>query len=228
MTIRVLIAEDHAVVRQGLRMFLGLDDDIEVVGETTNGREAVRLARELCPDVVLMDLLMPVMDGIAATAEIRRELPDIEVVALTSAVDDAMVTGVVRAGAIGFLFKNAEADELRQAVKAAAVGRIHVATAAIPRLVDRVRAPTWSERLTERETEVLAMLAGGKANKEIARDLRIGQQTVKTYVSHILDKLGVRSRTQAAVYAVQAGLVPGGGLPGLAPPQVLSVSHESC
>lgn len=208
MAVRVLIADDHAVVRQGLRMFLDLDDDITVVGETTNGREAVRLARELSPDVVLMDLLMPVMDGVSATAEIRRELPEIEVVALTSALDDAMVMGAVRAGAIGFLLKNAEADELRHAVKAAAASQIHVSPAAISRLMDQISAPTGPDRLTERETEVLMMLARGKANKEIAHDLRIGQQTVKTYVSHILNKLGVHSRTQAAVYAVQVGLVP--------------------
>jgi two-component system, NarL family, response regulator LiaR len=205
--IRVLIVDDHAMVRQGLRMFLDLDDDITIVGETTNGREAVRLARELSPDVVLMDLLMPVMDGVSATAEIRRELPETEVVALTAALDDAMVMGAVRAGAIGFLMKSAEADELRQAVKAAAARRIHVSSAAISRLMEQVRDPSAPDRLTEREKEVLMMLARGKANKEIARDLRIGQQTVKTYVSHILDKLGVHSRTQAAVYAVQAGLV---------------------
>jgi len=206
-TIRVLIVDDHVVVRQGLRMFLDLDTDITVVGETTNGREAVRLARELSPDVVLMDLLMPVMDGVSATAEIRRELPETEVVALTAALDDAMVMGVIRAGAIGFLLKSAEADELRQAVKAAAARQIHVSSAAISRLMEQVRDPSAPDRLTEREKEVLTMLARGKANKEIAHDLRIGQQTVKTYVSHILDKLGVQSRTQAAVYGVQAGLV---------------------
>ncbi|MGY0060355.1 response regulator [Streptomyces sp. LZ34] len=212
MALRVLIADDHAVVRQGLRMILSLDDDIKVVGETTNGREAVRLARELCPDVVLMDLLMPVMDGISATAEIRQDLPEVEVVALTSALDDTMVMGAVRAGAIGFLLKNAEADELRSAVKGAAAGRIQVSPDATSRLMGQVRAPSGPEQLTEREAEVLTMLARGKSNKEIARDLRIGQQTVKTYVSHILTKLGVHSRTQAAVYAVQSGLVPAGEL----------------
>lgn len=223
MAVRVLIADDHAVVRQGLRMFLDLDDDITVVGETTNGREAVRLARELGPDVVLMDLLMPVVDGVSATAEIRRELPEIEVVALTSAMDDAMAMGAVRAGAIGFLLKNAEADELRHAVKAAAAGQMHVSPAAISRLMEQVRAPTGPDRLTERETEVLMMLARGKANKEIAHDLRIGQQTVKTYVSHILNKLGVHSRTQAAVYAVQVGLVPAAEL---TQPRALGTTSE--
>ena len=205
--VRVLIADDHAVVRQGLRMFLDLDDGIEVVGETTNGREAVRLAQELCPDVVLMDLLMPVMDGITATAAIRRDLPEVEVVALTSALDDAMVVRAARAGAIGFLLKTAEADELRSAVKAAAAGQAQVSPAATARLMDQLRAPSGAERLTERENDVLVMLARGKANKEIAHDLRIGQQTVKTHVSRVLDKLGVHSRTQAAMYAVQSGLV---------------------
>jgi two-component system, NarL family, response regulator LiaR len=211
-TVRVLIADDHAAFRQGLRMFLSLDHGITVVGETTNGREAVRLARELCPDVVLMDLLMPVMDGVSATAAIRQDLPEVEVVALTSVLDDAVVMGAVRAGAIGFLLKNVEADELRQAVKAAAVGRIQISPAAVSRLIGQVRAPSGPERLTERETEVLTMLARGKANKEIAHDLHIGQQTVKTYVSHILSKLGVHSRTQAAMYAVQSGMVLAGEL----------------
>lgn len=210
MTIRVLIAEDHAVVRQGLRMFLGLDDEIEVVGETGNGLEAVRLAREHCPDVVLMDLLMPGMDGIAATAAIRQDQPEIEVVILTGVVDDAMVVGAVRAGAIGYLLKDAEANELRRAVRAAASGEVQVSPAAIARLMNQIAAPTGTERLTERETEILVMLARGKANKEIAHELRIGQQTVKTHVSRILAKLGMRSRTQAAVYAVQTGLVSAG------------------
>ncbi|MBA2809104.1 MULTISPECIES: response regulator [Streptomyces] len=212
MAVQVLIAEDHAVVRQGLRDFLSLDGDIAVAGETTNGREAVRLARELCPDVVLMELMMPVMDGIEATEQIRRELPEVRVVALTGVLDGGMVMAAVRAGATGFLLKNAEADELRHAVKAAATGRTYVSSAAVARLVDQVSGPTGPARLTERESEVLVMLARGKANKEIARDLHIGQQTVKTYVSHIFDKLGVHSRTQAVAHALRLGLVPPGEL----------------
>ncbi|MFJ9010357.1 response regulator [Streptomyces canus] len=212
MAVRVLIAEDQAVVRQGLRDFLSLDGDIAVAGETTNGREAVRLARELCPDVVLMDLVMPVMDGIEATEQIRQELPEVRVVALTGALDGSAVMAAVRAGATGFLLKNAEADELRQAVKAAAAGRTYVSSAAVARLVDQVTDVNRPERLTGRESEVLVMLARGKANKEIARELRIGQQTVKTYVSHIFDKLGVHSRTQAVTHALQLGLVPSGEL----------------
>jgi DNA-binding NarL/FixJ family response regulator len=210
--VHVLIAEDHAVVRQGLRDFLSLDGDIAVAGETTNGREAVRLARELSPDVVLMDLTLPVMDGIEATEQIREELPEVRVVALTSALDGGTVMAAVRAGATGFLLKNAEADELRHAVKAAAAGRTYVSSAAVARLVDQVNGASGPERLTERESEVLVMLARGKANKEIARELGIGQQTVKTYVSHIFDKLGVHSRTQAVAHALRLGLVSSGEL----------------
>jgi DNA-binding NarL/FixJ family response regulator len=208
MTIRVLIVDDHSVVRQGLRMFLGLDGDVEVVGEATNGAEALALARELLPDVVLMDLVMPVMDGITATAQIRGELPGIEVVALTSVLEDASVVGAVQAGAIGYLLKDTQADELRRAIRAAAQGQVQLAPEAAARLVREVRAPENPEALTERETEVLGLLARGLANKEIARELVIGDKTVKTHVSRILMKLGVQSRTQAALYAVRAGLVP--------------------
>jgi DNA-binding NarL/FixJ family response regulator len=208
MTVRVLVVDDHGVVRQGLRMFLALDGDVEVVGEATNGAEAVALARELQPDVVLMDLVMPVMDGIAATAEIRRELPATEVVALTSVLEDASVVGAVQAGAIGYLLKDTQADELRRAIRAAAQGQVQLAPEAAARLVREVRAPENPEALTERETEVLGLLARGLANKEIARRLVIGDKTVKTHVSRILMKLGVQSRTQAALHSVRAGLVP--------------------
>ncbi|MBI2323177.1 MAG: response regulator transcription factor [Chloroflexi bacterium] len=210
MAIRVLIADDHAVVRQGLRMFLSLDPDLEVVGEAPDGAAAVRLARQLAPDVVLMDLLMPVMDGIAATAAIRRALPDTEVLALTTVLEDATVVGAVRAGAISYLLKDAQADELCQAIKAAAAGQVQLAPQAAARLVREVRAPESPEALTERETEVLRLLAEGRANKEIARALKIGEKTVKSHVSSILGKLGVASRTQAALYAVRVGLVPAG------------------
>jgi DNA-binding NarL/FixJ family response regulator len=207
MAIRILLADDHSVVRQGLRMFLGLDPELEVVGEATNGAEAVRLAHQLKPDVVLMDMLMPVMDGIAATATIRRELPDTEVVALTSVLEDATVVGAVRAGAIGYLLKDTESDELRRAIKAAANGQVQLPPQAAARLMREVRAPESPEALTERETEVLRLLAQGQSNKEIARSLYIGEKTVKTHVSNILGKLSVPSRTQAALYAVRIGLV---------------------
>jgi two-component system, NarL family, response regulator LiaR len=208
--VRVLLADDHKVVRQGLRMFLGLDEEFEVVGEAENGEEALRLARDLSPDVVLMDLLMPVMDGIEATRAIRQELPDVEVVALTSVLEDASVSGAVRAGAIGYLLKNTEDEELRRALKAAAAGRVQLAPEAASRLMREVRTPEQGEHqaLTERETEVLRLLASGEANKQIARSLGIGEKTVKSHVSSILQKLGVRSRTQAALYASRAGLIP--------------------
>ncbi len=207
MTIRVLITDDHGVVRQGLRMYLGLDPELEVVGEATNGEEALRMARELGPDVVLMDLLMPVMDGIAATGKIRAELPDVEVIALTSVLEDASVSGAVRAGAIGYLLKNTEADDLGRAIKAAADGQVQLAPEAAIRLMREVRAPESPEALTERETEVLKLVARGKANKQIAHELFVGEKTVKAHVSSILAKLGVQSRTQAALYALRIGLV---------------------
>ena len=207
MPIRILISDDHSVVRQGLRMFLGLDPEFEVVGEARDGAEALRLARQLKPDVVLMDLLMPVMDGITAIGAIRRELPDTEVLALTSVLEDASVVGAVRAGAIGYLLKDTEGEELRRAIKAAASGQVQLSPQAASRLMREVRAPESPESLTDRETEVLRQLAQGRANKEIARLLHIGEKTVKTHVSSILGKLGVPSRTQAALYAVRIGLV---------------------
>ena len=173
MPIRVLIADDHDVVRKGLSAFLGNDPELAIVGEAEDRPVAVRLARELRPDVVLMDLLMPGLDGIAATQTIRRELPDTEVMALTSVLEDAAVVGAMRAGAI-----------------------------------DEVRAPERPEALSEREVEVLRLIARGEANKEIARDLGIAEKTVKTHVSSILGKLGLQSRTQAALRAARIGLVP--------------------
>jgi NarL family two-component system response regulator LiaR len=207
--IRVLIADDHSVVRQGLRMFLGADPELEIIGEARDGAEALKLASQLRPDVVLMDLLMPVMDGIRATAAIRRDMPDTEVVALTSVLEDNSVVDAVRAGAIGYLLKDTEAHELRRAIKAAAGGQVQLSPQVATRLLREVRTPDKSrEILTERETDVLRLLAQGNSNKEISQALNIGEQTVKTHVSHILDKLGVPSRTQAALFAIRTGLVP--------------------
>jgi len=208
MPIRVLIADDHGVVRQGLRMFLGSDPELEIIGEARDGAEALKLSHELHPDVVLMDLLMPVMDGIAATAAIRRQVPETEVVALTSVLEDASVVEAVRAGAIGYLLKDTDAHELRRAIKAAAAGQVQLAPQAAARLMREVRFPEQSRAtLTARETDVLRLLARGKSNKEIALALSLGEQTVKTHVSRILDKLELPSRTQAALYAVRIGLV---------------------
>ncbi|MEO8458550.1 MAG: response regulator transcription factor [Chloroflexota bacterium] len=208
MPIRILIADDHGVVRQGLRMFLSLDPELEVIGEATNGADALAQAHKLLPDVVLMDMMMPVMDGVTATGRIRAELPDTEVIALTSVLDDGTVVGAVKAGAIGYLLKDTQADELCRAIKAAAAGQVQLSPQAAARLVREVRLPEAPVTgLTERETDVLRLIAGGKANKEIAASLSIGEKTVKTHVSSILGKLGVQSRTQAALYAAQSGLV---------------------
>ncbi len=206
--IRVLIADDHEVVRRGLRAFLDLDPALDVVGDAANGTQAVRLAHRLRPHVVLMDLIMPELDGIAATEAICRELPDTHVVVLTSMLEDASVSGAVRAGAIGYLLKDTSAPELRQAIKAAAAGQVQLSPNAAARLMRRVIAPDRPETLSERETDVLRSLAHGSANKQIARDLGIAEKTVKTHVSNILGKLGVQSRTQAALYARRVGLVP--------------------
>ncbi len=207
MTIRVLIVDDHSVVRQGLQMFLAFDPDVELVGEADNGEEALHRARELQPDVILMDLLMPKMDGITAITAIRRELPDIEIIALTSVLEDASVVGAIKAGAIGYLLKDTHADELCRAIKAAAAGQVQLSPQAAARLMREVQLPESPETLTERETEVLRLIGKGLSNKDIARALNIGEKTVKTHVSSVLSKLGVSSRTQAALYAVKIGLV---------------------
>ena len=203
MAIRVLIADDHSVVREGLRMFLGRDPELAVIGEAADGEEAVRLARQLRPDVVLM----PVLDGIAATSAIRSELPETEVIALTSVLESAAVVGAVKAGAIGYLLKDTQAHELRRAIKAAAAGQVQLSPQASAYLVREVRAPETTGALTEREAEVLRLLAQGQSNKEIAQTLQIVEDTVKTHVKHILSKLGVQSRTQAALCAMRLGML---------------------
>jgi DNA-binding NarL/FixJ family response regulator len=205
--IRVLLVDDHSVVRKGLRTFLAYDGELEVVGEAADGAEAYSLAQELKPDVVLMDLLMPGMDGITATAAIRRALPETEVLALTSVLEDASVVGAIRAGAIGYLLKDTQADALCQAIKAAAAGQVQLTPKAAARLMQAISAPESPEALTERETDVLQLLAQGQSNKQIARNLSVSEQTVKTHVSRILAKLGVQSRTQATLYAIRTGLV---------------------
>ncbi len=207
MVIRVLIADDHSVVREGLRMFLGRDPELMEVGEASDGEETVQMTRHLRPDVVLMDLLMPVMDGITATAAIRSTQPETEVIALTSVLESASVIGAIKAGAIGYLLKDTQAHELRRAIKAAATGRVQLSPQASALLMREVQTVETSNTLTERETEVLRLLAQGQSNKDIARDLHIVEDTVKTHVKHILAKLGVQSRTQAVLCAIRLGLV---------------------
>jgi NarL family two-component system response regulator LiaR len=165
------------------------------------------MARELEPDVVLMDLLMPVMDGLEATRAILAELSDVEVVALTSVLEGASVTGAVRAGAIGYLLKDADSEELHRAIRGAAEGRVQLAPEAAARLMREVSAPANPEALTERETEILTLVARGKSNRQIASELFVEEKTVKSHISNILRKLGVPSRTQAALHAVRTGLV---------------------
>jgi NarL family two-component system response regulator LiaR len=207
MSISVLIVDDHKVVRQGLEMFLALDAEIEIVGEAAGGEEAVALSAELNPDIILMDLLMPGMDGIEATRAIKLAQPEVEIIALTSILEDDKVVGAVRAGAIGYLLKDTEPDELCRAIRAAASGQIQLSPAAAQRLVREVRAPDSPETLTERETEVLRLVAEGLSNRQIALQLSLSEKTVKTHVSNILGKLNLLTRTQAALFAVRAGLV---------------------
>ena len=214
--IRVLLVDDHGVVRRGLEAYLDLVDDIEMVGEAGNGREALARVAEMDaagrpPDVVLMDLLMPEMDGIAATAALKERWPGIEVVALTSFIEEDKIHGALQAGATGYLLKDAAATEVAAAIRAAHHGEMHLDQAVLQRLAESLRAPTREkpiEPLTEREREVLGLVAQGKANKEIARQLEISERTVRTHVSNILGKLGLASRTQAALYALREGLVP--------------------
>lgn len=207
MAIRILIADDHSVVREGLRNFLQRDPDLAVVGEAANGAEAIKLSQQLRPDVVLMDLLMPVIDGIAATVSIRRALPETAVIVLTSVLESAAVIGAVKAGVTGYLLKDTQAPELRRAIKAATTGQVQLSPQASAHLMREVQATAPSEALTERETGVLRLLAQGQSNKEIAHHLQIVEDTVKVHVKHILAKLGVQSRTQAVLHAIRLGLV---------------------
>ncbi|MGZ3625018.1 MAG: response regulator [Ktedonobacteraceae bacterium] len=207
MVIRVLLVDDHSVVREGLRMFLGRDPDLDVVGEAADGAEAIQMAQHLRPDVVLMDLLMPGMDGITAIKAIRSTLPDTEVIALTSVLESEAVLGAVKAGAIGYLLKDTQAIELRKAIKAAAAGQVQLSPQASTYLLHSVRAPEIHEVLTDREMEVLRLIAQGKSNKEIAHDLQVVEDTIKTHVRHILAKLSVQSRTQAVLSAVRLGMI---------------------
>jgi DNA-binding NarL/FixJ family response regulator len=210
--IRVLLVDDHGVVRRGLRGYLELLDDIEIVGEADNGLTGVELAAQLTPDVVLMDLVMPQLDGISAIARIKAAQPDVQVVALTSFIEEEKVIAALEAGASGFILKDAEADDVAAAIRAAHNDEVHLDPAAARILANGMRtrsAAPATEPLTERELEVLALVGRGRSNKEIASDLGITERTARTHVSNILGKLGLASRTQAALYAVERHLVPG-------------------
>ena len=204
--IRVLVVDDHAVVRQGLRTFLSLQDGIEVVGEASDGREAIAAAQRLRPDVVLMDLVMPRVDGVQAMRELRNHVPGARVIVLTSFLEDDRLLPAIRAGAAGYLLKNVEPSELARAVRTADAGDALIDPAVAARLVDALTSDHRPEQpLTAREQDVLDLVARGYANKRIARELGIAEKTVKTHVSHVLAKLGVSDRTQAALYATRAG-----------------------
>jgi NarL family two-component system response regulator LiaR len=209
--IRVLIADDHAVVRRGLRTFLELQDEIEVVGEAEDGEQALVEAERLDPDVVLLDLVMPRVDGLAALRGLRERSPRSRVIVLTTFLDDDKLLPAVRAGAAGYLLKDVEPQELVSAIRTVHAGDalLHPAAAArvMAELVESSR-PTPASLLTPREAEVLALIARGQPNKVIARELGVSEKTVKTHVSNVLGKLGVSDRTQAALYAVREGLVP--------------------
>ncbi len=207
MVIRILLADDHDVVREGLRMFLSIDPELRIVGEAADGAEVIHLARQLRPDVILMDLLMPGMDGITAITILRKEQPETEILVLTSVIESEAVVRAVKAGAIGYLLKDTKAAELRKAIKAAAAGQVQLAPQASSFLMRNVQTPPAHEAPTAREMEVLQLLAQGRSNKEIARILHIGEDTVKSHVGHIFAKLGVQSRTQAVLSAMRLGLV---------------------
>ncbi len=210
--ISILIVDDHAVVREGLRTFLELQHGLEVIGEAADGVEAVKQARQLRPDVILMDLVMPALDGVGAMRALREEVPDSRVIVLTSFLDDDRVLPAIHAGAAGYLLKNVEPSELARAIVAAHRGEAIIDPSAAARLVQALAegsAPRHAEaeRLTRREREVLELIAGGRSNKRIALELGIAEKTVKTHVGHLLAKLGVADRTQAALLAVRDGLV---------------------
>ncbi|GHG31995.1 DNA-binding response regulator [Deinococcus indicus] len=205
-SVRVLLVDDHAVVRQGLRLFLGLDPLIDVIGEAANGEEALAQVAALHPDVVIMDLMMPVMDGITATRALKRAHPDTEVIALTSTLEEHKVNGAIEAGAISYMLKDASSDTLADAIHAAARGEVRLHPEAARRLVRDFRGGEMRESLTPKETIVLQLIAHGYSNRDIAADQNVSEATVKTHVSRLLGKLGLDSRTQAALYALKHGV----------------------
>jgi DNA-binding NarL/FixJ family response regulator len=208
--IRVLIVDDHGVVRQGLRGLLELQDGIEVVGDAADGEECLEAAGRLRPDVIMMDLVMPRLDGISAMRALRERVPEARVIVLTSFFDEDKLLPALRAGAAGYLLKDAEPQEVVRAVRTAHAGEALLDPAVAARLVETLAAGDQGDpidRLTPREREVLVLIARGYANKRIALELDLAEKTVKTHVGHVLAKLGVTDRTQAAIAAVRAGLV---------------------
>ncbi|HMQ35454.1 MAG TPA: response regulator transcription factor [Chloroflexaceae bacterium] len=211
-TISVMLIDDHRVVRQGLRDFLELQPDIEVVGEAPSGEEGVQLARELLPDVVLMDLVMPGIDGVETTRRVKAASPSSRVIVLTSFADDDKVFPAIKAGAISYLLKDISPEDLAHAIRAAQRNEAVLHPEVAAKLMQEFSAPRPGEapvdQLTPREMEVLRLIAKGKSNKEIADTLIVSEKTIKTHVSNILSKLHLADRTQAAIYALRQRLVP--------------------
>jgi len=234
MSIRLVLADDHRVLRQGLRALLDTEPDMEVVGEADTGRAAIDVALQTRPDVVLMDLIMPELDGITATQILHERQPESRVLILSSMEEEGIVTSAVRAGAIGIVRKRVSIEAVVQSIRAAAQGQVQFSLAATAHLVREMQTPTESpERLTARECEVLQFVAEGLANKAIAWKLRISEKTVKSHVSTILGKFGLESRTQAALYAARNGLVGAGVVPlprseRLAPGNIVSMEMVRC
>jgi len=206
--IRVMLVDDHTMVRRGLATILKVFDDLELAGEAANGEDAIQLCTQVLPDVVLMDMVMPDMDGVTATRAIRQQFPEVQVIALTSFKDRGLVQEALQAGAIGYLLKDVSADALAQAIRAAHAGRATLSPEAAQALVQAAtQPPTPGHDLTERERDVLILMVEGLNNTQIADRLVVSPSTIKSHVSHILAKLGVASRTEAAALAVRHGLV---------------------
>jgi len=211
--IRLLIVDDHAIVRQGLRAIIRVTADLELVGEADTGRTAVDLATTLQPDVVLMDLVMPELDGVTAIALIKRNQPAIRIIALTTFAEADLVLGAVQAGADGYLLKDVDVQELTGAIRTIHSGQPYLHPEATRHLLQATARPEPTpDRLTGREQEVLALVARGLTNRQIADALAISEKTVSVHISNMLSKLGLASRTQAALYAIRVGLIPPGEL----------------
>lgn len=205
--VKILIVDDHSMVREGVKMYLGFDTTLEVVGEASNGEEALEQVAKLNPDVVLMDLIMPVMDGVTTIGEMKKRHPDIEIIALTSVLEDEKVIGAVQAGATGYLLKDSKPQELIDAIHAAGRGEVRLHPEAAKRLMRQVKTPDMRESLTPRETDILKMIGRGYSNKDVSKELELSEYTIKAHVSSLLSKLGLSSRTQAALFALKQGLV---------------------
>ncbi|HWQ15366.1 MAG TPA: response regulator transcription factor [Roseiflexaceae bacterium] len=211
-TIRVLVVDDHAIVRQGLRAIIRVTPGLELVGEAADGAEAVEQTLAGCPDLVLMDLVMPGVDGVQAIAAIKRQAPSTRVLALTTFADAELVLGAVQAGADGYLLKDVGVPELTRAIRAVYAGQPYLHPEATRHLIQATARPEpAAARLTQREQEVLVRVARGLTNRQIADELAISEKTVSVHVSNLLSKLGLTSRTQAALYAARTGLVPAEG-----------------